>query len=688
MGGVLRYFFFDDKKVPESYGLAAGLVVAVTHMLILLLLHMGNLKAAYASIHTLAAPLMLTSALTAMMVLRLVVWLSGVRLSAGSGKRGITEIFQRWLLLCVVVAFGITCIYSWQLQTSLAMTAATGLLRLNIEDVQNDVANTSDIELLKIARQVAAQITPEHYVNQHEGGVFYNRDLCRLMNSFGLTEINLIDRKGINVASTDGTFCGYDMAGGQQSAEFLALLQGKKELVQQYQALSEYPDIFRKYAGVALPTGGFVQVGYGAVQLQSSMREVVAGFTGYVHVGENGGVILLDAQGIIVSDNQGYEGKSFQAAGMEMPAGIPVDTCFEMVVYGQPALCMYNRSEGYTIFAYYPLDEAMLYRDAGGYSLIFMEIILFAVIFLLIYFLVKKLVVDNIHKINRELAKITNGNLDTRVDVHTNEEFTMLSRDINLTVDTLKKYIAEAVARVDQELEFARIVQHSILPTEFPEHPSFDIFASMVAAREVGGDFYDFYFLDKTKLVLLIADVSGKGIPAAMFMMRSKTLLKSLMGNGLSPAEAFTQANAELSTHNDETCMFVTAWMGVLDLSSGRIEFANAGHNPPLLGKSDGVSYLKSRPDFVLGGMEDTQYEAQQLQLLPGEVLFLYTDGLTEAMNAKKELYGQERPLSVLNKALDRNAYEMAMAMTQDIASYVGKAEPSDDLTMLVLRYL
>lgn len=686
LGSVLRCFLFDNKVASEFYGLAAGLIMAVFHMLILLMMHLDNLKDVYVAIHTLAVPLMLVSAFTSMMILRLVAFCSGEKRVNPYHSRGIADIFQRWLLLCVVAAFTITCLYSWQLQTSLAETAAKNLLRLNIEDVQKDISETSNTDLLKIARRVALQITPACFENEHPGEVFYNSRLNSLMSEFCLTEINLIDNNGVNVASTDGTFCGYNMANGTQSAAFLVLMHGTPELVQDYQAISSDASISRKYAGAALPEGGFVQVGYGAEQFQTSMRDVVSGFTNYVHIGESGGVLIIDADGLVVSDNGGAVGQTVQEIGLNLPNDLSSGNTFNMVVHGRPSLCMYDSAEGYQIVAYYPVEEAMLYRNAGGYSIVFMEIILFAVIFLLIYFLVKRLVVDNIHTINQDLARISNGNLNTRVDVHTNEEFTSLSQDINTTVDTLKHYIAEAAARIDQELEFARTIQLSLLPTDFPVHPALDLFASMNAAREVGGDFYDFYWLSETRLALLVADVSGKGIPAAMFMMRSKTLLKSLMENGLTPSEAFAQANAEL-VENNEACMFVTAWMGVLDLSTGHVDYVNAGHNPPMLRTADGVSYLRSKADMVLGGMEGSSYRMQQLQLVPEEILFLYTDGLTEAMNQENHLYGKERPLAVLRTSYEDAARIVVEKMQVDVERYVGSAEQSDDITMLVLHY-
>ncbi len=266
LGSILRYFLFDDKKSSDFYGFAAGLVMAVLHMLILLLLHIHDLKAAYLSIHMAAIPLMFVSAVTVMVILRLVLMASGVRSQKYHGKKGIAEIFQRWLLICVIVAFSITCIYSWFLQTSLAEDAADNLLRLNIKDVQGDISETSDTELLRIARKVAAQIGPQNYQNDHPGEVFYNAGLHRLMKEFDLTEINLVNRGGINVASTDGSYCGYNMAGGAQSAAFLRLTDNVTEMVQSYQPISSDASISRKYAGVALSDGGFVQVGYGADQ--------------------------------------------------------------------------------------------------------------------------------------------------------------------------------------------------------------------------------------------------------------------------------------------------------------------------------------------------------------------------------------------------------------------------------------
>ena len=319
-----------------------------------------------------------------------------------------------------------------------------------------------------------------------------------------------------------------------------------------------------------------------------------------------------------------------------------------------------------------------------------MEFVVFGMLFIVVYFLIKKLIVDNIVKINRSLAKITSGNLDTVVDVRTNEEFASLSDDINSTVLTLKRYIAEAAARIDKELKFAKAIQHSAIPMVFPPYPAhgeFDIYATMDTAKEVGGDFYDFYFVGENKLGFLIADVSGKGIPAAMFMMTAKTLIKGYAESGKSVDEVFTIANAKLCESN-EAGMFVTAWMGILDITTGLLEFANAGHNPPLVRHADGrFEFLKSKSGFILAGMEGMKYRRNELVLSPGDEIYLYTDGVTEATNAENALYGEERLANLLNTIHGLSGEALCRAVKAGIDAFAGDAPQSDDITMLYLKY-
>ena len=276
------------------------------------------------------------------------------------------------------------------------------------------------------------------------------------------------------------------------------------------------------------------------------------------------------------------------------------------------------------------------------------------------------------------------------VNVRSHVEFEDLSNDINSTVDTLKRYIADAAARIDAELAFAKAIQHSALPSVFPPYPGrreFDIHATMHTAKEVGGDFYDFYFVDDNILAFLIADVSGKGIPAAMFMMQSKTLLKSCAESGMSVEQVFTTANEKLCEGNDAG-MFVTAWMGLLNVRTGRLCIANAGHNPPLLRRAGGsFEYLKVRAGFVLAGMEGVRYRLTEMDLQPGDQIYLYTDGVTEATDLEQQLYGEPRLLDLLNRRHGASAQAICEAVKADVDAFAGEAEQFDDITMLCLNY-
>ena len=302
----------------------------------------------------------------------------------------------------------------------------------------------------------------------------------------------------------------------------------------------------------------------------------------------------------------------------------------------------------------------------------------------------KKLVVDNILKINGSLAAITDGKLDTVVDVRSHQEFAALSDDINSTVDTLKRYISDAEARIDAELAFAKAIQHSAIPTVFPPYPNrkeFEIWACMDTAKEVGGDFYDFYFVDEDTLAFLIADVSGKGIPAAMFMMQAKTLLKSYAESGMGVAEVLTQANNKLCEGN-EADMFVTVWMGYLNTKTGEVTYANAGHNPPFIRHGDGcVEMVKSRPGLVLAGMEGIRYRTNTVQLKPGDLLYLYTDGVTEATDAGNDLYGEARLEAALQQKNVGDVETVCRQVKENVDNFVGDAPQFDDITMLALKY-
>ena len=252
---------------------------------------------------------------------------------------------------------------------------------------------------------------------------------------------------------------------------------------------------------------------------------------------------------------------------------------------------------------------------------------------------------------------------------------------------------AEAVGeteRISAELNVANHIQTSMLPNlfpAFPEREEFDIYAGMTPAKEVGGDFYDFFMVDDRHLAVVIADVSGKGVPAALFMVIGKTLIKDHTQPGRDLGEIFTEVNELLCESNSEG-LFITAFEGVLDLDTGDFVYVNAGHDAPFICRRDG-SYepLAVKAGFVLAGMENTKFSEGRITLTEGDKLFHYTDGVTEATNADNELYGKERLLLVLNKNKGQTPKETLASVKADIDTFVGEAPQFDDITMLCVEY-
>ena len=280
--------------------------------------------------------------------------------------------------------------------------------------------------------------------------------------------------------------------------------------------------------------------------------------------------------------------------------------------------------------------------------------------------------------------------------IRNRDEIGQLAKSVDTMEEQIETYISDITQitaereRISTELSLATRIQAAFVPHRFPPFPDrseFALYASMDPAKEVGGDFYDFFLIDEDHLGLVIADVSGKGIPAALFMMASKIILQSCAMLGHGPAAILTKTNEAICSDNQEQ-MFVTVWLGILEISTGRLTAANAGHEYPVIKTSDGdFALLKDKHGFVIGGMNGVRYREYEIQLTPGAKLFVYTDGVTEASNAKNELFGTERMIAALNKAKDETPEGILLGVRRAVDDFVQDAEQFDDLTMLCLEY-
>lgn len=291
---------------------------------------------------------------------------------------------------------------------------------------------------------------------------------------------------------------------------------------------------------------------------------------------------------------------------------------------------------------------------------------------------------------------IGSGNLDQQLDVHTGDEIEDLAAAFNKMTADLKEYIhnlqetTTVKERIESELRVATDIQASMLPRLFPPFPNrkeFDLYATMVPAREVGGDFYDFFFTSPTRLCIIIGDVCGKGIPAALFMAICKTLLRTEALHNSNPGEVLVSVNNTLYPDN-EASMFFTGLVAMLDTDTGEITIANGGHNPPLLCPAGlEFDYIQLPRGLVVGAMPETRYESRTYILKPHDTLVMYTDGVTEAMNRESTLYSEDRLLGCLNTLRDKSVGDITHGVKADIDTFVQGTPQSDDITLLVLEF-
>lgn len=348
------------------------------------------------------------------------------------------------------------------------------------------------------------------------------------------------------------------------------------------------------------------------------------------------------------------------------------------------------------------MDQVMADREMFLRNLIAGVLVAAVVLTLFFIAIVSRVVVRPINLLSAAAAGFLqdrdkqNGQSDIAcLNIRTGDEIEHLTHSIQQMELDINQYIANLAAitaekeRIGAELSVATQIQADMLPSIFPAfplHPEFDIYAAMTPAKEVGGDFYDFFLVDDDHLCMVIADVSGKGVPAALFMVIAKTLLKNCAQTGQSPEKILETVNNQLCEGNQAE-MFVTAWVGILQLSTGVLTAANAGHEYPVLKKAGGTfDLVKDRHGFVLAGMENSRYRSYKLQLNAGDMLFLYTDGVPEATAKDEQMYGTQRMLDALNRCEGMSPRQILDKVKADIDAFSANAEQFDDITMLAFE--
>ena len=480
-----------------------------------------------------------------------------------------------------------------------------------------------------------------------------------LMRTYALDEVNFADTNGVIRATTHPSQQGYWMGTDPdpgKAAGFLCLLTNHLWYTQPPRRSVRADGAYRKFAGVRLPDG-YLQLGFDFVRLSRELKERFADTAVDWHVGDTGYYVIADAKtGEVVSDGNpharfrpGLERATILLADLGFEPWMlekDEDESFEATIAGEEAICRVVSlpESGHVFFVVVPMQEILHARNVSVGTMMFILLVLIAA---------------------STLAAFRVVTLRERAEMERRAE----------------------EARRQKELRLATSIQSAALPSVFPPFPSIadcvDIYARMRAAKEVGGDFYDFYFVDDHMLAFLVADVSGKGVPGAMFMMRAKTTLNDLLVHGGRLGDVVAAVNARLADGN-EANMFVTAWIGVLDLETGAVEYVNCGHNPPVVRRADGsLEWVRPASGLALGALDGVAYTPHTLFLRPGDRLFLYTDGVVEA-RSRDELFGEERLAAALVPDI-ADAKGTCHVVEMAVDAFAAGEPQADDITMLAL---
>ena len=678
----MNIFLFKRKKPSAVYALFMGAVMEVFHMYVVFITHREDMNMAFYVVRTSAPPMIVFTGL-GMIASSIALLICAGEWRNPFGKRQkektpVSERFQSWLFFVTASILILNQIFSFSVQTQTSRQGAqntlytiSGDIRRTYEKLNQTEENTCALagERLRMETQAIADII-EHSESARDSGDSF---LDRMRSIFNLVAVTIVDREGDAIT------------GSGESPVYSGLLSEVLEGSEESKAVTLSST---RVAAGARCGDGMVQAVVDKDQFAGPLHfDELNELLSYFHVGSSGTFDIIRDSGVItVGDHKDARLSQEDRRRMESH---PEDTCFEERMFGERSFCLYDRLDSSTmLLVRLPRTEVYADRAVQSYESVFAAIILFAVLYVLISLLVQGIVVNDLELVNASLGRITQGNLNEVVSVRNSSEFASLSDDINQTVDVLKGYIAAAEKRIEQELEFARSIQESVLPKNFNlPRDDVEIYALMNPAKEVGGDFYDFFFVDQDKLALVIADVSGKGIPAAMFMMRAKTAIRQLTETGSSPSEVLYRANGILCEGNDAE-MFVTVWLGIIDLITGKMQCANAGHEYPVLRHpGEDYEYIRDKHGLPLGVMEGIIYKGYELQVEKGDRLFVYTDGVPEAINTAEEQYGPDRLLQVLNTVRDDALMDALPAVRRDIASFVGGAGQFDDITLLGFVY-
>ena len=530
------------------------------------------------------------------------------------------------LAFSVLAAFLLSLAFSWFLHDWLSERDAYALIDRTFDNVQDELTDCINERLVLVCMAARERLEDAegHTVPADTESL---RDLARELR---VTEVSIVDEKGDIVQSSVEDYLArpgkpafnFAEAGGE-ATNMMGLVDGRyTEYCQPYRSNDGYNN-WRKFIGVWRHDGGFFEIGLDAKALQSLARSTCVDLFRNWHVGGTGGIVVTTGSGLVLSD---YDEPNREGTQFEKPD----DTFY------------WDRKEieSFPVYVLLPKGSAAVQRDVlvgstallNGAALVFVALLVAVVI---------------------------------------------------------SAFVRQQMrAQAAKELQMAKDIQLSALPNVFPPFPDetrFDIWASMAAAKEVGGDFYDFYFAGQDRVLFLVADVSGKGVPAAMFMMRAKTLIKSAVQTGKPIAQAFEEVNNALCEGNS-SCTFVTAWAGELNTRTGHVNFVNAGHNPPVILRDGNAELLKSRPSPALGIMPYVHYRVGEAQLAPGEGIYLYTDGIVEQTDASEKLYGAARLLKVLSDTT-RRGKAVLDAVQEDVRRYAAGTEQADDCTQLLIRY-